>query len=108
MPYPRQDEPAFVALSRFVVTNGMEEAVKTAFRARPHRVDDAPGFLRMDVLSPADRDEELWLLTYWTDRQSFEAWHHGHSYHEAHLGIPAGLKLNPAETQLRFFAHVTS
>lgn len=39
-----------VVLSKFRVRNGMEDAVRLAFRARPHLVDDAPGFPRMEVL----------------------------------------------------------
>ena len=46
--------PAYVSISRFRVRNGMEEEVAEAFRARPHLVDDASGFIRMEVLSPAE------------------------------------------------------
>ena len=62
----------------------------------------------MEVLSPADRPEEFWLMTYWTDRQSFESWHHSHMYHESHRGIPKGLKLVPGETTISFFNLVAS
>jgi hypothetical protein len=55
---PAAVRPAFVALSRFVVANGMETPVKAAFRARPHRVDQAAGFVRMQVLCPLDRPGE--------------------------------------------------
>ena len=41
-------------MSRFTVANGMEDEVRQAFRDRPHLVDDAPGFVRMEVLSPVD------------------------------------------------------
>jgi heme-degrading monooxygenase HmoA len=98
----------FVALSRFVVANHLTPEVKRAFAARPHLVDEAPGFLRMEVLSPSERPEEIWLLTFWTDRQSFQDWHRSHMYHESHKGIPKGLKLVPSETELRFFEHVSS
>jgi hypothetical protein len=45
----------FVALSRFVVANGMEAEVKAAFRERPHLVDRTAAFVRMEVLCPLDR-----------------------------------------------------
>ena len=54
----------FVAHSRFVVANGMEDEVRKAFRERPHLVDSVSGFIRMEVLSPADRPQEFWLMTY--------------------------------------------
>ncbi len=98
----------FVALSRFVVANDMTEEVKRAFVERPHLVDEAPGYLRMEVLSPLDRPEEIWLVTYWRDEQSFRAWHHSHLYHESHARIPKGLKLVPRSAELRYFEHVSS
>ncbi len=98
----------FVALSKFVVANDMADSVKAAFRQRPHLVDSARGYLRMEVLSPLERPEEIWLITFWTDEASFRAWHHSHLYRESHAGIPKGLKLLPGETQIRSFEHVAS
>ncbi len=98
----------FVALSRFVIKNEMELEVREAFRNRPHLVDDAPGFLRMEVLSPQDDAHEIWLMTFWTDEASFRTWHHSHLYRESHKGIPKGLKLVPKSVELRFFEHICS
>lgn len=98
----------FVALSRFVIKNDMQEEIRTAFRARPHLVDDAPGFLRMEVLSPQENSGEIWLMTFWTDEASFRTWHHSHLYRESHKGIPKGLKLVPKSVELRFFEHICS
>lgn len=98
----------FMALSRFRVANGMTREVRDAFRARPHLVDDAPGFLRMEVVSPKDDESEFWLLTFWTDEQSFRTWHRSHEYRESHQGIPKGLKLDATATEVRFFEHVSS
>ena len=98
----------FAALSKFTVANGMAEQVKEAFVNRPHLVDGAPGFVRLDVISPVDEPSELWLLTYWEDERSFRAWHHSHLYHDSHRAIPKGLKLVPRSASLRFFEHVAS
>jgi heme-degrading monooxygenase HmoA len=100
--------PTYVSISRFRVRNGMEREVADAFRARPHLVDDAPGFVRMEVLSPAEDDSEFWLVTYWTDEASFRAWHRGHTFRESHSAIPKGLKLDPLATELRGFRYVAS
>jgi heme-degrading monooxygenase HmoA len=100
--------PGFVAVSKFVIANDLTADVKDAFRNRPHLVDDAPGYLRMDVISPLEQPDELWLITFWTDQASFEAWHHSHHYQGVHTGIPKGLKLVPRETQIRTFAYVAS
>jgi heme-degrading monooxygenase HmoA len=104
----RLGESAFVALSRFTIANDMAAEVKTAFLNRPHLVDGAPGFVRMEVISPIDDPREIWLLTYWTDEESFRVWHRSHEYHESHRGIPRGLKLVPGSARLRYFEHVCS
>ena len=93
----------FVALSRFTIKNDMAKEVRAAFQARPHLVDQAPGFLRMEVMSPVEDDAAVWLVTHWTDEASYRTWHHGHTYHESHRGIPKGLTLVPKRTEIRFF-----
>jgi heme oxygenase (mycobilin-producing) len=93
----------FVVISQFTVANEMVDAVHDAFRQRPHRVDAAPGFLRMEVMRPSDQPAEVWLVTYWHDEASYRDWHHSHAYHDAHQGIPKGLKLVPQSTRIRTF-----
>jgi heme oxygenase (mycobilin-producing) len=99
---------SFVSLSKFVVANDKIAEVKEAFRHRPHLVDGQPGFVQMEVFSPLDRPEGIWLLTYWTDAESFSLWHHSHLYQQSHRGIPKGLKLVASETQIRHFEHICS
>jgi heme oxygenase (mycobilin-producing) len=92
-----------VVISRFTIANNMFAQVREAFRNRPHLVDQAPGFLRMEVMSPLDKPEEIWLVTHWEDEQSFRVWHESHAYRESHKGIPKGLKLVPKATEIRQF-----
>lgn len=92
-----------VALSRFTIANGMTDEVRAAFGNRPHLVDDAAGFLGMEVMSPVDAPAEIWLVTRWADEQSYRSWHRGHEYHDAHKGIPKGLKLVPGSAEVRLF-----
>ena len=100
----------FVALSKFTIANGpeMADAVKSAFCNRPHQVETAPGFIRLDVLNPMENIREIWLLTYWADESSFKAWYRTHHYQAAHQNIPEGLKLVPASTEIQFFNHISS
>lgn len=86
-----------VAISRFVVRNGMEEEVRRAFEDRPRRVESEPAFLGLEVLQ---QGPEFVLLTRWTDEASFRQWHRSPKHKEAHELIPAGLKLDPKGTQL--------
>lgn len=100
---PLASERPFVAISKFVVANGMSEEVRQAFVERPHLVDAAPGYVRMEVLRPLDNPDEFWLITHWTDQASYHTWHRGHTYHESHRGIPKGLKLAPQSTKISLF-----
>jgi heme-degrading monooxygenase HmoA len=100
-------EPEFVAVSRFVVANGMEDAVCRAFLERPRKVDTEPGFRGFEVLRPTDDAREFWLVTRWSDESCFRKWHGSHAYRESHAGIPKGLKLDPKETRL-FALHVVA
>src|SRR5690242_16505136 len=96
----------FVAISRFTVANGLTDEVKDAFLRRPHLVDSAPGFIRMEVLNAQDHDgAEFLLLTYWTDADAFHDWH-DHHRHESHAAIPKGLRLVPGSAEVRYFERV--
>ena len=98
----------FIAISQFTIANGKTEEVREAFRNRPHLVEDAPGFIRMEVISPRELPAEIWLLTYWETEDAFSKWHQSHLYHESHKGIPKGLKLVPRSAHLRFFESICS
>jgi heme-degrading monooxygenase HmoA len=92
-----------VALSRFTIANEMSDEVRAAFRSRPHLVDDAPGFLGLEVMSPVDARAEIWLVTRWRDEQAYRTWHRGHQYHDSHKGIPKGLKLVQGSASVQIF-----
>lgn len=98
----------FVVLSHFTVANHMAEEVKQAFRNRAGLVDHEPGFIKLEVISPFDNPNEIWLITYWTDEASYQTWHRSHKYHDSHKGIPKGLKLVPGSPRVRFFEHISS
>ncbi|MBF0550996.1 MAG: antibiotic biosynthesis monooxygenase [Deltaproteobacteria bacterium] len=98
----------FVAVSRSTVANEMTAETKDAFAHRPHLVDRAPGFVRMDIISPLDNPDEIVLLTYWNNKNSFKAWHRGHTFRESHRWIQKGLKLVPKSTNLSYFEFIGS
>ena len=103
----RWNAAGFVALSQFTVARKTDE-VKQAFQQRPHLVENATGFVRMEVLSPCDAPDEIWLITYWENEASYQTWHRSHLYQESHRGIPKGLRLVPNSVSIRFFEHVAS
>ena len=90
-----------LVISTFKVANGMEAQVRQAFLDRPRMVDDAPGFLGMEVLVDHHDGSIFHLLTRWTGEASFQSWHSGPIHRLAHHGIPKGLKLDPSHTIVR-------
>ncbi|MBU0690121.1 MAG: antibiotic biosynthesis monooxygenase [Gammaproteobacteria bacterium] len=93
----------FIALSTFTIANNMAEEVRAAFCNRLHLVDNSTGFLGMEVMSPIDNHDEVWLLTRWSDEQSYQSWHNSHKYDASHKGIPKGLKLVPGSAKIKLF-----
>jgi len=103
-----QGPTGFVAISKFTVANGMTGEVKAAFRNRPGYVNDKPGFLRMDVISPNQNPDEIWLITYWQDEESYKRWHSSPDRRQSQQFIPKGLKVIPGSAQITFYEHVSS
>lgn len=93
----------FIALSTFTIANGLVSEVREAFKNRPQMVDHAPGFVKMEVMSPQEKSEEIWLMTFWEDQQSFQVWYKSHQYQDSHQQIPGGLRLVPGSTKITYF-----
>lgn len=89
-----------LGLSRFKAANGMEAQVKDSFLHRPHLVDHVPGCLGMETFTEEKDASAFYLLTRWTDAESFRAWHASPAHHESPRGIPRGLKLDPSFTEI--------
>src|SRR4051812_41233782 len=64
----------YVSMSRLRVAASESGALVDAFRARAHLVDDAPGFIDLEVWR-SDRDpEEILRVSRWTARGAFAAY----------------------------------
>ena len=48
------------------------------------------------------------LVTRWTDVSSFRSWHASDAHDRSHAGIPSGLKLDAAYTQLTLLDDITA
>jgi heme-degrading monooxygenase HmoA len=79
-----------LAVSRFRVANGLEQAVATAFASRPRLVDAWPGFLGMETFTDRADATVFYLVTRWSDREAFHDWHHSPAHHASHRGMPPG------------------
>jgi len=97
-----------VALSRFRVANECQAAVRDAFLNRPGLVDKAPGFLGLETFTDTEDLSLFYLITRWTDLDSFRRWHSGPDHKQAHEGIPKGLKLDASFTLIRTLDRISS
>lgn len=78
----------------------MENSVREAFFNRPHYVDSAPGYLGMETFTDSTDETVFYLVTRWTDADSFRTWHGSKDHRLSHRFIPKGLKLDPAYTEV--------
>jgi len=97
---------SFTAISKFEVRNNMEDEVREAFKNRPRLVDNAAGFISLQVLCPRDNPAEFWLITHWDSEEDFHEWHDNH-LSESHKGIPKGLKLVKRSWKLTYYDLIT-
>lgn len=95
-----------LAISRFKVANALRDDVEAAFLNRPGLVDSSPGFIGLEVFTDVSDSSVFHLLTRWTDEESYRQWHSSPAHRQSHKGIPTGLKLDPAYTQLVFWKRV--
>jgi heme-degrading monooxygenase HmoA len=64
----------YVSMSRLRVAGDQSDALVAAFRARARLVDDADGFVDLQVWR-SDRDpEEVLMVSRWRDRAAFTAY----------------------------------
>ena len=64
----------YVVANRVPVAQGWEEDFEARFRRRAGQIDKQPGFVRMEVLRPADDKSPYVVLTHWEDEQAFRNW----------------------------------
>src|SRR4051794_31727985 len=77
-----------LAVSRFRIADGLDEAARQAFEKRPHLATQAAGFQGMNVYRDLEDPATLLLVTKWSDEESCRAWHLREG------GIPEGVRLD--------------
>ena len=73
-----------VVQNRLFVAKGHEQEFEARFLGRSHLVDQAPGFIRTEVLKPLTEGAPYVVMTHWDNRASFEAWVGSPAFREAH------------------------
>lgn len=78
----------FIAMNRFRMVKGREEAFEEVWRGRDSRLRDVPGFVEFHLLKGPEADDHVLYAshTIWSDRAAFEAWTRSEAFREAHKG----------------------
>ena len=82
----------YVSLSRLRVDRERAAELVTAFRQRAHLVDNADGFVDLEVWQ-SDRDAgEVLMVSRWRDRDAFRAYMRSEAHQVSHDRIPGDLE----------------
>ncbi|AYG03480.1 antibiotic biosynthesis monooxygenase family protein [Gryllotalpicola protaetiae] len=63
-----------VKINAIEVPEGAGSELESRFAARKHAVDSAPGFEGFQLLRPISGESRYFVVTTWTDEESFQAW----------------------------------
>ena len=82
----------YVSLSRLRVPAHASDELIAAFRRRAHLVDEAPGFVDLQVWR-SDRDAgEILMVSRWQDREAFKAYMKSQEHRISHERIDPQLQ----------------
>lgn len=81
----------FIAMNRFKVAKGQEEAFEEIWRSRRTRLDEMPGFVAFHLLRGPDREDHTLYSSHttWRDRDDFTAWTKSEQFRESHRNAGA-------------------
>jgi len=95
----------FIAMNRFQVKPGEEEAFETVWKSRDTFLKDVPGFVEFHLLrGPSSEDHTLFAShTVWQSRQAFEDWTRSEAFRAAHAGAGGNKPLYVGSPRLELF-----
>jgi heme-degrading monooxygenase HmoA len=81
-----EENTMFIAMNRFQVIRGEEQAFENVWLSRDTYLDGVPGFIEFHLLrGPAEEDHTLFSShTLWRSREDFEAWTKSENFRQAH------------------------
>lgn len=82
----------YVSMSRLAIPSERSAELISAFKDRSRRVEDADGFIDLQVWQ-SDRDAgEILMVSRWRDRDTFKAYMKSDAHRASHGRIDASLK----------------
>ncbi|MCR9057967.1 MAG: antibiotic biosynthesis monooxygenase [Rhodobacteraceae bacterium] len=102
----------YLAMNRFSILKGQEEAFETVWRERESRLSDVPGFQKFHLLKGAfDEDAGTTLYathTIWSNREDFVNWTKSVHFREAHKNAGGNRHLYAGHPKFEGFDAVLS
>ncbi|WP_131193765.1 antibiotic biosynthesis monooxygenase family protein [Lichenihabitans psoromatis] len=85
----------YIAMNRFKVIVGEENAFEQVWRSRESRLHEMNGYVSFDLLrSPQQEDYTLYAShTVWANREDFQAWTQSEQFRDAHKNAGKGRPL---------------
>ncbi|MEM7189887.1 MAG: antibiotic biosynthesis monooxygenase [Pseudomonadota bacterium] len=76
----------FVAMNRFKVVKGHEDAFEDVWRSRDTKLNEMKGFVDFHLLKGAEAEDHTLYAshTIWSSREDFEAWTKSQQFRDAH------------------------
>ncbi len=95
----------FIAMNRFRVMPGEEEAFERVWTSRDSHLNDVPGFVEFHLLrGPTREDHTLFSShTVWRSREDFEAWTQSDAFRLAHRNAGDNRPLHLGHPQFEGF-----
>jgi heme-degrading monooxygenase HmoA len=89
----------FIAMNRFRIAPGFEDAFVQMWRERDSRLQDVPGFRQFHLLRGDAGAESTTFISHstWESRELFTAWTESDAFRQAHAKAraPEGMYLGP-------------
>ncbi len=79
-----------VRINAITIPGGGGPELEKRFAARAGAVDGQPGFERFELLRPTDGKEAYFVVTYWKDAESFDAWMASQDFQKGHQSDGGG------------------
>ena len=98
----------FIAMNRFKIAKGKEEAFIEIWKNRDSHLDGVPGFQSFRLLQgPAHDDHTLFAShSIWDSAQAFEDWTRSEAFHKAHANAGSAKDIYLGHPQFEGFEAV--
>jgi len=95
----------FIAMNRFQVVPGMENAFEDVWASRDSFLADVPGFISFHLLRSGGEEGHTLFATHtvWESREAFEGWTKSEAFRKAHAGAGGNKELYAGPPKLEFF-----